>query len=527
MAGRLVEEQGRLARFSIALHPGRSLARRRVVIASRRPVFPDGPARYGRDMSEPAGVTTFFWHDYETFGSQPRRDRPAQFAGVRTDMELRELDAPATWFCRPPRDLLPDPEAVLLTGITPQRAVAAGLPEPVFAARIQAELGRRGTIGAGYNSIRFDDEVTRHLFWRNLMDPYAREYADGCSRWDLLDVMRCTWALRPEGIAWPTGEDGRPSFRLGLLAAANGLAHDAAHDALSDVRATIALARLARARQPKLWGFALDLRHKENVRRQIGAGRPFLHVSGRYPVERGCMAVAWPLAPHPVNRNEVIVWDLAEDPGILARLDAPALRRRVFGGAAELADGEARLPIKTIHVNRAPIVVGNLGVLGPDGGRFAIDRAQAERHAAQAARLPDLSALWAEAFARPPAATPTDPEEDLYGGFVGDADRRRLEALRTQPPERLARPIAFDDPRLDELLFRFRARNFPDTLDAAEHARWARHVHARLHEGAGGVKTLAQFHAQVDALAGAAAERDDHRALELLEALVDWAETIA
>jgi exonuclease I len=354
-------------------------------------------------MSEPAGVTTFFWHDYETFGSQPRRDRPAQFAGVRTDMELRELDAPATWFCRPPRDLLPDPEAVLLTGITPQRAVAAGLPEPVFAARIQAELGRRGTIGAGYNSIRFDDEVTRHLFWRNLMDPYAREYADGCSRWDLLDVMRCTWALRPEGIAWPTGEDGRPSFRLGLLAAANGLAHDAAHDALSDVRATIALARLVRARQPKLWGFALDLRHKENVRRQIGAGRPFLHVSGRYPVERGCMAVAWPLAPHPVNRNEVIVWDLAEDPGILARLDAPALRRRVFGGAAELADGEARLPIKTIHVNRAPIVVGNLGVLGPDGGRFAIDRAtRRRRHACRTCRRSGPRPSPARPRRRPP-----------------------------------------------------------------------------------------------------------------------------
>jgi exodeoxyribonuclease-1 len=467
---------------------------------------------------------TFFWHDYETFGRLPRRDRPAQFAGLRTDAELDEIGQSVTWYCRPAPDYLPDPESVLLTGITPQQALERGLPEHEFAARIEAELGREGTIGVGYNSLRFDDEVTRFLFWRNLIDPYAREWAHGCGRWDLLDVVRCAWALRPAGLEWPTGEDGRPSFRLEKLTAANGLSHAWAHDALSDVRATLALARLVKARQPRLWDFCLKLHRKEGVWAEIGVGRPFVHLSGRYPVERGCLAVVWPLAPHPKHRNELIVWDLAHDPGELGTIDVETARRRLFTRSEALAEGEARLPIKTIHVNRSPIVIGNLRTLGAAAERFGIDLGLAERHADRARRLPALDALWQGLFTREAPAEPPDVDEDLYGGFVGADDRRRLERLRALAPRALAsRRVAFDDPRLEELLFRYRARNFPDTLDADEQARWHEHCAARLHEGRGGAPTLAGYFERIDALA----EGADDRAQALLEALYDYAEGIA
>ena len=146
---------------------------------------------------------------------------------------------------------------------------------------------------------------------------------------------------------------GRPSFKLEHLTAANGLAHEAAHDALSDVRATIALARLLKDRQPKLWDFCLRLRKKDAVIEEMASaqnhGRPFLHVSGMYPPDRGCIALVWPLAPHPTNKNEVIVWDLAEDPGVLRALDADAIRQRMFSRADALPEGVTRLPIKTIH----------------------------------------------------------------------------------------------------------------------------------------------------------------------------------
>lgn len=469
---------------------------------------------------------SFFWHDYETFGRFPRRDRPAQFAGIRTDAALNEIDAPVMRYCQPAPDYLPDPESCLLTGITPQQCLAQGEPEHAFAAAIEAQLGRPGTVGVGYNSIRFDDEVTRHLFWRNLIDPYAREWRDGCGRWDLLDVVRCMRALRPDGIAWPQHEDGKPSLKLEHLSAANGLLHDAAHDALSDVRATIALARLIRDRQPRLWDFCLRLRRKEAVLEEIGSNRPFLHVSGMFAPERGCLALVWPLGPHPTNRNELIVWDLSADPSELKQLDAAQVRERLFTRADERPEGTERLPIKTIHLNKAPVVVSNLKTLGDaQAARWGLDIAQALRHAEAAAALTaDVAWLWPQVFERPPATSRPDVDEDLYGGFVGPSDRGRLDRLRALPPAQLAgRRTGFDDTRLDELVFRWRARNFPGTLDAAEQERWQQHRVARLLEGEGGALTIPAFFDRIDALN----ETADERGQEILAALYDYAEQIA
>ncbi|KPF48351.1 exonuclease I [beta proteobacterium AAP121] len=481
---------------------------------------------------------SFYWHDYETFGRVPRRDRPSQFAGVRTDAELNEIGEPLMLFCQPAPDSLPDPESVLLTGITPQQALHQGVPEHAFAAAIERELAQDGTVGLGYNSIRFDDEVTRHLFWRCLIDPYAREWQNGCGRWDLLDVVRCCWALRPEGIEWPvhTAPEmaGRPSFKLEHLTAANGLAHEAAHDALSDVRATIALARLIKSKQPRLWDFCLKLRKKDAVAAEIGVGRPFVHLSGMYPVERGCLAVVWPLGMHPTNKNELIVWDLAHDPRALEGLDADTVRRRLFTRQTELdaaGQGEQRLPIKTIHLNKSPIVIGNLKTLGGAAERWGLDLPAAMAHAETAAALGAggvFDALWPQVFVRPAPAEAPDVDEDLYGGFVGNDDRRTLQRLRALSPEKLAsQRVAFNDARLDELLFRYRARNFPQTLNDEEQQRWEEHRAERLHHGRGGGLTLEAYFERIDQLAEAADTAGDERAQGLLEALYDYAEGIA
>jgi exodeoxyribonuclease-1 len=473
---------------------------------------------------------SFFWHDYETFGRVPRRDRPAQFAGVRTDAELNETEPPVMLHCQPPTDSLPDPEACLLTGILPQHCAEHGLAEHAFAAAIERELARPGTVGVGYNSIRFDDEVTRFLFWRNLIDPYGREWQNECARWDLLDTVRCAYALRPDGITWPL-DDGRPSFRLERLTAANGLVHEAAHDALSDVRATIALARLIRTRQPKLWDFCLKLRHKHAVQAELVMGRPVLHISGMYPVERGCLAVVWPFAPHPLNKNEVIVWDLAHDPSELMAADTDTLRQRLFSRADDLAAlGLQRLPVKTIHINKSPVVIGNLNTLSAaQAERWGVDRAAVDRHAQAAASITGaMAGVWERVYTRDSHGPAPDVDEDLYGGFVGNDDRRRLQRLRELAPAELARQQpAFQDGRLEELLFRYRARNFPDTLDDAQRQRWAEHRHARLHDGQGGFTSLAAFLQRLDELAEQAEARDDERAHELLAALSEWAEHIA
>ncbi len=469
---------------------------------------------------------SFFWHDYETFGRVPRSDRPAQFAGVRTDEALNEIEAPVSLYCQPAPDNLPDPEACLLTGITPSMALERGVAEHAFAQAVLDALSKPGTVGIGYNSLRFDDEVTRFLFWRNLMDPYAREWQNDCGRWDLLDVVRACYALRPEGLAWPQHEDGRPSFKLEHLTRANGIEHAAAHDALSDVRATLGLARLIRRAQPKLWDFALRLRGKRAVSDEIAGaqmrGEPIMHISGRYAAEHGCIALVWPLAPHPNNKNELIVWDLAHDPSELFTLNAADIRSRLFVAADALPAGQTRLPIKTIHLNRSPMVVGNLKTLGDDGARrWRIDVDQARRHAElTAAKAATMAGIWPEVFARQ-ALAPRDVDEDLYGGFLNDADRRRLQTYRATPSDdRGDRTPMFDDDRLDELVFRHRARNFPHTLTKPDRARWYAHRLARLVRGEGGARTLNAFFETLDALdgvnAGAAApvtQRADNDAL--------------
>jgi exodeoxyribonuclease I len=468
---------------------------------------------------------SFFWHDYETFGRIPRRDRPAQFAGLRTDAELNEIGDPVMLYCRPAPDTLPDPEACLLTGITPQICLERGVSENAFAEAIEAQLAETGTIGVGYNSIRFDDEVTRYLFWRNLIDPYAREWQNQCGRWDLLDVVRVTWALRPEGIQWPSNEDGRPSFKLENLTRANNLSHEAAHDALSDVRATIGLARLIKKAQPKLWEFCLRLRKKEEVAREIGVGKPFLHVSGMYGTERGCMALVWPLATHPTNKNEIIVWDLSFDPSELFSLSAEVIRQRMFSKLDELEEGVTRLPIKSVHLNKSPIVIGNLKTLSPVmAEKWGIDVEQVLRFAESLAKESHrLNSLWPAVFARS-TLTNVDVDEDLYGGFIGNEDRRTLQRLRGLKPEQLgARLPTFADARLDQILFRYRARNFPETLNDDDQARWHEHRVRRLHEGAGGFTTVQAFFDQLDALN----ETADERGQEILSALYDYAEQIA
>jgi exodeoxyribonuclease-1 len=447
---------------------------------------------------------------------------------------LNEIGAPLMIYCQPANDYLPNPQACLITGITPQECLQKGLPEVAFAQRIEAAFAVPGTVGVGYNTIRFDDEVTRFLFWRNLIDPYAREWQNDCGRWDLMDVVRMAYAFRPEGIVWPTKADGSQSFKLEHLTQANGLQHEAAHDALSDVRATIALARLIKQQQPRLFDFAFSLHKKDRVAQELGLptslsqAKPFFHVSGTTPAARGCVAMMLPLATHPGNKNEVICWDLAHDPRELAALDVDTAKMRLFTRKSELPEGMTRLPLSTVALNKSPMVVGNLKTLRPElAQRWGIDVAQGQAFAELAQGLPDLSHLWRALYARAPES-PVDVDESLYAGFLDPADRRRLNQLLGLSADELALDrTGFDDPRLPELVFRYRARNFPQTLSPEETERWEAHRAARLFEGEGGARKLDDLFAEIDQLTEQFGEAGNERGEAILGALYDYAELIA
>lgn len=440
-------------------------------------------------------MSSIFWHDYETTGINPRCDRPLQMAGVRTDLDLNEIEAPVNLFCRPSDDILPHPAACLITGISPAQLARDGLTEGDFMTRVHAELARPGTCGAGYNSLRFDDEVTRYSLYRNFFDPYAREWQGGNSRWDLIDTVRAAYALRPEGIQWPE-VDGQVSLRLELLSAANGLDHGQAHEALSDVRATIALARLIRQKQPRLYDWLFALRSKQKVLDQIRLLQPLIHISGRFSAARNYLGVVLPLAWHPANRNALIVCDLHQDIEPLLSEDSEVLRQRLYTRREEMPDGQLPVPLKLVHINRCPVLAPLKVIRSEDQQRLGLNIAEL---LARGEQLVAARGQWekklAPIYTDAEFAPSEDPEQQLYDGFFGDRDRRLCEQVRNADPQQLANERwIFDDARLTDLLFRYRARNFPATLNEKEQQQWFEFCRQRLtNEAMGAPHTLASF----------------------------------
>jgi exodeoxyribonuclease-1 len=421
-------------------------------------------------------MKSIFWHDYETFGSDPRVDRPCQFAGVRTDEDLNIIDDPVILWCRPAPDFLPHPAACRVTGITPQLALEKGIIEADFSSQVLGLFSEPGTCVAGYNSLRFDDELTRHMFYRCFHDPYEREWKNGNSRWDLIDMLRATQALRPEGINWPLREDGNPSFRLEALTAANAIPHEGAHDAMADVLATIAMARLVREKQPRLYDYLYSNRQKNRVLPMLDLQNrtPVVHISGMFPAKRGCLGIVIPLMKHPGNPNGVVVLDLCADPAAWLDLPAAGIAEKLYARSDALEEGEARIALKTVHLNRCP-VLAPMSVLNEQVlARFSIDPGQIDARREQVLAVPDLAARLREVFAADFPVSADDPEFQLYsGGFMDEHDKRLMQKIQTSSPDALAKLAGdFHDKRMPELLFRYRARNWPGSLTAEETARW-------------------------------------------------------
>ena len=214
-------------------------------------------------------MKTFFFYDLETSGLKPREDRIMQFAGQRTDMDLKPVGEPVNILVKMTDDALPSPGAINVTKITPQQTLMDGVSEAEFCKYVSNEIFTPGTIATGYNSVRFDDEHMRFTFWRNFYDPYEWQWKDGRSRWDLLDVVRMTRALRPEGINWPVTPEGRATNRLELITKENNIVHEHAHDALSDVEALISVTGLIKEHQPQLYDYLFKMREKKNVQKLV------------------------------------------------------------------------------------------------------------------------------------------------------------------------------------------------------------------------------------------------------------------
>ena len=472
---------------------------------------------------------TIFWHDYETWGVNPRRDRAAQFAGIRTNLDLEVVGEPVMFYCKPTTDFLPHPDAVRVTGIAPQLANKEGVNEAEFFGRINEIFSVPKTCGAGYNSIRFDDEVTRFGFYRNFIDPYAREWQNGNNRWDILDLVRMTYALRPEGINWPDreGEEGVPSFRLEHLTAANDIEQAGAHDALVDVKATIDIARLIKTKQPRLYDYFFDLRIKNNVAPllnttvEMAQRKTMLHVSGMFPATQGCLSPIVPLIVHPVNKNEIICYDLRHDPSAMLAMSVDEIIENLYKPRAERDENHQHIALKGIHINKSP-AVSPTNTLTPElAERWEIDWDQIEAHKQQLIADDTLIRRLEDMYSRKRELTESDADSALYGGFISNDDRKLCNMVLTSSPEKLSNwTPEFKSSRLQTLYPRYRARNWPETLDEKEQKQWQAFCQARIIDGEYGCQlTAEQLQSRLEELAH---EELPEREQIALNKLVEW-----
>ena len=471
---------------------------------------------------------SFFFYDLETSGINSRESRIMQFAGQRTDLNLKPIGEPENLFIKLSPDILPDPDAVLLTGITPQATMMDGLTEAEFLRYFTEEIATPGTIFVGYNTVRFDDEFMRCLHYRNFYDAYEWQWQDNKSRWDLLDVVRMTRALRPDGIEWPFSTDGKPTNRLELITALNKLEHAHAHDALSDVYATIEVARLIRNKQQKLFDYLFVHRDKRKVAEVVEAGQPFVYSSGQYPSEYEKTAVVLAICPHPKRQGSTLVYDLRHDPTTYKDMSAQQLAE---AWKWKKDNPEERLPVKILAYNKCP-AVAPLGVLDEKSQeRLKIDMEAVKRHAKLLAAMPELEGKLWKAVEILDEATQTSfmadnhhVDSQLYDGFFGNQDKQSMRVVRAAKPDELGDlNLHFEDKRLDALLPLYKARNYPKSLNGEEREQWDAFCKEQL-LGGGQHSRMAKFLARLQEIA-AKGDLTGHQEY-LLEELKLYAESI-
>ena len=447
---------------------------------------------------------TFLFHDYETWGVNPRQDYPCQFAAIRTDEHLEIVGDPIDIMCQIPNDYLPHPSACLVTGITPQKSLQNGLVETEFAQKILEVMSVPNTCSVGYNSLRFDDEVTRFLFFRNFIDPYAREWKNGNSRWDIIDLARACYALRPDGIKWPLNENGHPSFKLEVITQANNIEHIGAHDALSDVRATIDFAKLIKNKQPKLFDYGLSLRKKQNVQALVNLDTltPLLHISAKIPASQGCCTWILPLAYHPTQPSAIICLDLSRNIDVIIEQSVEQIHEKLYAKTEELDSPEARPGIKLIHINKSPFITSAKALDQQRSAEIGLDRdlclanyKKVTQNHECISKVIDVHKIQTE-FDNPPA------EQRLYSdGFMSNDDKQRCAIIRQSEPDELGTLFSQLQPgTLKSLLGLYRGRNFPSSLSYEEMTQWQRHREQNFSEGLIGL-SLSEFALELDRLA--------------------------
>lgn len=354
---------------------------------------------------------SFVIYDLETSGLQPQWNVPLQAALIHTDAALQPLGE-LSLRCRLPAHIVPSPGALLTTGISPEQLEQAPLSTTEMLSIIAKALTSWAPATViGYNTLRFDEEVLRHAYFTHLLPPYATQL-NGHRRADLLTMVRAVAMLEPNAITVPLGATGKPSFKLGDVCRANGIALSEAdaHDALADTKATLALFRRLREVAPTTVATMLSLADKGVPSRMLSSGEVLLlgGVSSLTPVVG--------VTPNPTVATSWAAVDLTIDP-------ASYLGLAVDDIIALFSQRGAR-PIRTVKTNAQPILVEyeqGCHALPTEHREIALYHERAARIRAHAGFRVNLAAALARRFAnREPSP---HHEATLYsGGFISHDD---------------------------------------------------------------------------------------------------------
>lgn len=464
---------------------------------------------------------TFYFYDLETSGFSAKNDRIMQFAGQRTDMDLKPIGEPDNILVKLTDDILPSPEAILVTEITPQKTSTDGISEAEFCKYFMDELAISGTVFVGYNNLRFDNDFMRFTLWRNFYDAYEWCWKNDTSTWDLLDVVRMTRALRPAGINWPFASDGKPSNKLELITSVNKLSHEDAHDALSDVNATIAVARLIKAKQPKLFDYLFNLRNKRQVEALVNAGEPLIYTSGRYSGDFEKTTIAVRIANLP-DKNVALMYDLRIDPDqYLGKSPADlAALWQTRGIDAEY------FPIKKLAYNHCPALAPLVVLDKSSETRLKLHKEIINNHLEKLSNQQDLGdrliaayEITQKPYQQELVVDQQNVDASLYSGFINEADKIKSRVVRAADQDTLADlTLDFNDDRLKLLLPLYKARNFPKSLIAEEWEEWEKYKQVKL------AKQAPEYFKRLSELS--ASVGSDKEKLFLLEELRVWGESI-
>jgi exodeoxyribonuclease I len=396
----------------------------------------------------------FAFFDLETTGISPAFDHPLQFAAILTDAEFREIER-VDLRCRLAPHLIPSPQALAVTGVRPHQLLDPVLPSLFeFAQELTSLVSRWSpAIWTGFNSIRFDEEMLRQMFYQNLQAEIFATQLNGNTRFDIMTAVFAAFHRHPDLFNWPVDETGKVRFKLDRLAPLNGFEGHNAHDALGDVEATIHIARLIAQRAPSLWVELLASRDKAHVQARLEQFAP-LELVGRFgggPPQGiiGCLC-----GSARQNPNQAFFFDVdAADPGDLIRATAEDLSAAI--------EAQPSL-IRFIAVNKVPLLL--------DPGSVTDEQRRRVRLIAEAPEFRErVAAAMATRKVHTPAPELPPVEKQIFSGFYSWSDKALLKEFQSADWRRRQEIVAsFEDARLRQLGRRLVAFYAPMLLSLEE-----------------------------------------------------------